>query len=213
MSYSTFRELHAKNRYCRPEFRTDPVAMCLTDTMDRSFHFGGESKRTSGPQSENCQSLLSERCAQKWDGVCEYVYKHYGLDAKWPNNRKIINPLYTQWEAENGFTVPRTVGENLISNTVKQKYCSFEKCEIGQQNFSPFLANGVKTKTYKGECIPVCQVDPKTIDTDPVMERALLHPEATAPTLINICNTSKRKNIDLSGTRIGEMCERYLSSS
>jgi hypothetical protein len=41
------------------------------------------------------------------------------------------------------------------------------------------------------------------------MDRCLQNPTAAAPVLINICNTAKRNGTDLSGTKLGAVCQRY----
>lgn len=60
-------------------------------------------------------------------------------------------------------------------------------------------------------CVPVCRVDPTQIDNDPVMNRMLANPLAAAPVMINICNTAKREGINLNGTKLGKVCQRYQS--
>ena len=212
MSYSTLGKISSKNVYCTPNNLNDPLSMCLVETMDRKLQFGGEMGRMSGPRSEQCQSFLSQRCAKQWDGFCEYVYNQYGENGSWPNNKPTFNPLYSNWERNQGLAQPYPIGEHLVHNTAKEKYCTYTDCQVSQEPFSPFVANSPLIKKYKGRCIPVCKVDPKTIDQDPVMERVLANPMANAGLLINICNTSKREKIDLSNTKIGSLCEKYLQN-
>ena len=86
------------------------------------------------------------------------------------------------------------------------------KCEP----FDPTNPNS-PTVTYYGEadgadvdCIPVCNVNPAIIDNDPVMDRMLENTDAAAGTIINICNTARNNDTDLSGTKIGAVCDRYF---
>ncbi len=213
MSYSTLSKISSRNVYCEPSAAKDPMSMCLVETADRRMQFGGEVGRITGPRSANCQSFLSQRCANKWDGFCEYVYSQYGENAPEEHNRTpVINPLYTKWEATNGYALPQPIGEHLVHNTAKEKYCTFSDCLVKEEPFSPFVAHGAQIKTYHGRCVPTCKVDPSTIDNDPVMNRALANPTVNAVTLINICNTSRREGTDLSGTKIGALCQNYFKN-
>lgn len=211
MSYSTLNKLSSKNVYCPPSNLHDPLTMCLVNTMDRKLQFGGEIGNRSGPQSEECQSYLSQRCAKQWDGFCEYVYTQYSTDKSFPNNKRTFNPLMSAWEREQGILSPQTVGDHLVHNTAREKFCTYTDCMIKEEPFSPFVANSAKIKKYHGKCIPRCTVDPATIDQDPVMNRALRNPVASAQTIMNICNTSRRENVDLSNTKIGALCQNYFA--
>ena len=50
-----------------------------------------------------------------------------------------------------------------------------------------------------------CEVNPETIDIDPVMDKILMKPQIAALILVNIYNTMKRKGTlgDLTKTKLG----------
>lgn len=180
-----------------------PLQMCMMESADRSFEFGGAIGKMTGPNSDKCQQYMAERCAKQWDGFCEYFYRSHDQIA--------LNPIARPWENTYGFDVPMTTGENLLRNTAEVKYCEFPICEPRVEPFNP-IGLTTHTLTYKNHCTPICSVDPKTIDSDVVMDRLLQDPVVGAGTLVNICNTSKNYNIDLSGTKIGTFCQNYLKN-
>lgn len=209
MSYRTFDELSVKDNSSVQEIQrcrvnpNAPLQMCLIDSMDRNFEFGGAVGKLTGANSERCQQYMAQRCAENWDGFCEYFYR---------NNDKIsVNPITRQWETKYGFNIPMTTGENLLRNTAEIKYCTFPNCTPRIEPFNP-IGSSTHILTYTNHCNPICKVDPKTIDQDVVMNRMLEKPLVTAGTLVNICNTSKNDNIDLHGTKIGNFCESYFEN-
>jgi hypothetical protein len=155
---------------------------------------------------------MSQRCAENWDGFCEYFYREHGREGTWPNNRQWPNTIHRQWENELGLPTQLTVGEQLLRNTAEKKYCSYLNCEPVCEPFDPNNPDSPSITYYKGHCIPTCSVDTSAIDDDPVMNRMLENPRAAAGTLINICNTARNNKKDLSGTKIGGVCERYLQN-
>lgn len=199
---------------CQPCVGTnDPLTYCLVDTMDKSFQHGSTAD-LYGPRSNKCQAYMAERCAQKWDGACEYFYREHGPNGQWPNNQYWPN---TQQNNVFGpaFNTPQTMGEQLLQNTSMRKYCSMPTCDKVCEPFDPLNPNSptityYKSRSYNGQgCVPICNVKPTEIDQDPVMDRMLANPRANAAVLINICNTAQRNGTDLSGTKLGGFCQRY----
>ena len=204
-NYSLFGKNKDPNATCAVS--SSPLEMCLVDTMDRKFQHGGIANQY-GPRSQKCQSYMAQRCAEKWDGFCEYAYA--------ANNEISPNTLQQRsWEGNLGLTGELTTGQQILQNTAERKYCTFPTCSPRCEKFdptdpdSPTITFFDNTNTLGGNCVPICRVDPATVDSDPVMDRLLYNPTVAATTLINICNTSKREGTDLSGTKLGRFCELY----
>lgn len=194
----------------------DPLTYCLTDTLDKNFQHGAIGV-TSGPRSERCQTYMAQRCADKWDGYCEYFYRQNQQPyQQWPNSQ--IWPDTFEPHFWSGNTSSLSMGDQLLKNTAEAKYCTYPTCAPYTELFDPTNPDSPRLTYWSpvdgsgGGCIPVCRVDPKTIDDDVVMQRMLENPRAAAGTIINICNTSRRLGDDLSGTRLGAVCNRYFKN-
>jgi len=194
----------------------DPLTMCLANTMDRRFQNGSAPGALTGPRSMKCQNYMSQRCAQNWDGFCEYFYREHGENGQWPNNQKWPIANARQWEVDHGIAKNLTTGEQLLRNTAERKYCQYTNCTPVCEPFDPTNPDSPSVTYYvgadgsQGSCVPICNVNPSTIDSDPVMERMLKNPEAAAGTLINICNTAKNNGTNLNGTKLGQVCKNYF---
>lgn len=207
--YATISKFSGDIRDENPEHRA--LAMCLSDTLDRKFKYGGTVGANSGPYDPQCQSFMAQRCAEKWDGFCEYYYQQYGPNGPSMNRNAWPSPVWRPWEEKYGLNLNLTLGEQLLRDTAERKYCKMTNCSTTTQPLDPTNPNSVKVTSYTDYtgCTPVCTVNPATIDSDPVMNRILANPTAAAGTVINICNTSRNQNINLRGTRLGEVCDRY----
>lgn len=193
----------------------DPLTMCLTETLDRKFQYGGSVGAHSGPRSAACQEYMSDRCAKKWDGFCEYFYQENGKNG--PNNKKWPSAVNRSWESQFGFPTYLTLGDNLLKDTAEKKYCSILNCNVKQESMAPTIGNMSRVNRMYAQtttgCVPMCQVtDVKSLDTDPVFNHMLDNPDASAPILINMCNVAKTTNTDLNGTKLGKVCNNYFSS-
>ncbi len=196
----------------------DPLTMCLASTMDRRFQHGSAPGELTGPRSAKCQHYMSERCAGKWDGFCEYFYKEHGKGGQWPNNQTWPNTIPRAWEQKAGVAQDLSMGDQLLRNTAEKRFCKYVGCKAIQEPFDPTNPDSPNITYYVGPdgsqstCFPICSVDPSNIDNDPVMNRMLDNPNASAGTLINVCNSSKNNNVNLSGTRLGRVCDRYFEN-
>jgi len=213
MSYANIRTFGQDNQPpCSGS--SDPLTYCLVDTMDRNFQHAPVGN-LYGPRSQKCQQYMAERCAEKWDGFCEYYYVANNPMSGWPNNQAWPNTVMPRaWVGDLGS--PLSTGEQLLQNTAEIKYCTYENCIPRHEIFDPMNPNS-PTLTYYNDpngygmnCIPICnKLNVSELDTDPVMQRMLANPKAAAPTLVNICNTAEREGINLSGTQLGGFCQRY----
>jgi len=193
-----------------PEGTNNPLTMCLVDTTDRKFQYGGAIGKFTGPKSVHCHQFMSQRCAQKWDGFCEYFFRENGPDGS--NSKQTLNPIAHPWELKYGIPQTQTLGEHMLRNTAELKYCTFSDCDEKTVSFNPLDPNSVKITQQSGACIPTCTINPKTIDSDPVMDRLLENPMVAPATIINICNTMRNNNIDISNTKIGKVCQVYFDN-
>lgn len=181
----------------------NPLTYCVNNTIDQRFLHGGNSD-IYGQHSKPCQAYLSDYCAAQWDGFCEYAANNNSIS--YPNN---LDPC--------GSDVPckgLNAGEVLIRNTASKKYLA----EMGGdciQKFEPFdptVANSPMISYWMpgcnsySSCVPVYRVDPKTIDSDIVMDKILHKPIIALDILINIFNTMTREGtiVQLKGTKLGK---------
>ena len=194
---------------------SDPLTFCLVDTMDRKFQHGGTAA-DYGPRSQKCQAFMAQRCADKWDGFCEYFYVENGSGGSWPNQQAWPNMAQPITDTTK-YTGQLSTGSQLLGDAASRRFCTYANCAPTCESFDPMNPNSPKVYYYNNcnskdcssDCIPICTVDTTTIDQDPLMDRCLQNPTAAAPTLMNICNTAKREGLDLSGTKIGAFCQKY----
>jgi len=176
---------------------TSPLSYCLLDTVDSGFLHGGIGLTISGSKGANCQAYMATRCAEKWDGPCEYASKNTS-----------INNVANSLENCNGSnSIPcqgLNQGEILIANTAARKYLLNYggSCALKWQQFDPTVASSPYVSMWAGTCnnqgnngcVFEYGVNPKTIDNDHVMNKILAKPIIGWSTLVNIYNTAVRKN-------------------
>jgi hypothetical protein len=174
--------------------------------MDSSFMHGSTAESIGGAYGKNCQAFMAQYCADKWDDVCEFVSNNHSRN--YPNN------LQKCGTGSDVACNDLTAGEILIQNTASYKYLVDlgGGCSIKYEPFDPTVAasplvaywyNGCNTQG-NGGCTPVYEVDPTSIDNDPVMNKILAKPIIAWTILVNIYNTAKRKGTleGLKGTKI-----------
>jgi hypothetical protein len=187
----------------------NPLTYCLDNSLNSKFMHGSTTNTIGGTNGKTCQAFMAQYCANDWNHVCEYASKN--KETSYPNNLKSCGNIKNV-ECNNNITS----GEILIQNTATRKYLVEmigRNCDVRYEPFDPNVAsspliafwynNGCNTQGNTG-CIPVYAVDPKIIDSDPVMNKILSKPIIAWSLLINIYNTAKRQNKlnELKGTRI-----------
>jgi hypothetical protein len=181
-----------------PVFNNDPLTYCIGNNASQRFNHGSHAV-TYGQNSNACQVYLANRCAQNWDGVCEYA-------ASKPANEERSQVADTMF-AGNDQTVGLTPGEVLLKNTAESKFrIGMLNCELKTEPFDPVNPSSPYISYYVGQnCIPLYAVDPKTIDRDVVMNKILDNPKIAKQLLLNIKNTMVRQGTfhNLKGTRLG----------
>jgi len=215
-AYTPFRQFGNTNQPPCAGTGNDPLQYCLTESSDGKF-FGGGIANLFGPRSQKCISYMGERCAQNWDGFCEFYYQNNSNpdsllnDYAYPNTSQ---PL--AWQNDFGLNPTLSTDEQLLQNAARNRFCTMVNCKPRVEPFNPTNPDSVNITYYENldgcgqKCMPVCnQFDPATLDTDPVMNRMLANPNAAASTLINMCNSAKRDGINIAGTKFGAFCNKY----
>jgi len=194
----------------------NPLTYCMTTDLNNSFiHTAGEKY---GPYSKPCQMFMSDYCANNWDGVCEYAASNN--NQQYPNTVKQCIPGISGACIGTGIGNQFTQGEMLIRNTAAKKYLSkmSSSCLLRYQPFDPQVptspmisywdrseSSGCASCTERhGACVPVYEVDPATIDSDPVMNKILAKPLIALDILLNIYNSAMRsgKLLGLQNTKL-----------
>ena len=180
-----------------PYYNNDPLTYCLGDNMSQRFNHGGHAD-IYGQNSAPCQVFLAERCAKKWDNVCEYAYaprtnEEYKIRA---------NPIGKGASDLNS-------GEILLVNTAQKKYLwKMLNCEAITQPFDPMVPASPLITSWRGlYCKPLYAVNPASIDDDIVMNKILQKPWIAVALLQNIKNTmiSRGDFKQLAGTKLGRL--------
>ena len=184
----------------------NPLTYCLTDTVDNGFLHGGIGLTMSGANSRNCQAFMSDYCSTEWDGICEYASQNTGRI--YPNSIQNCGSC-SDVEMRN-----MTAGDVLLNNTARKKYVSNMggNCGIKFEPFDPTVAESPMVGFFSGSCgtqgnnmcVPEYEVNPATIDNDPVMNKILMNPRVAWNILVNIYNTAVNKGSinKLKGTKI-----------
>lgn len=192
----------------------NPLTYCLADNVDVRMNHGS-SADVLVPSSRNCQLFMSEYCSHKWDDACEFASHRQGNSYDYPNQ------LLPEWALQVNHGM--TEGEILVRNTAAKKYLvamGGNYCQMKREPFDPTVASSPMVTYWEGNCVPVYQVDPKTINSDKVMDKLLAKPWIGIDILVNIYNNMKNKGTlhELVGTKLGHyyrhdpLFQKYLHS-
>lgn len=201
-----------------PSPMSDPLTYCAVSQLDSSFNHPSTG-RLNGPYSGNCQAFMAQRCAGGWDSVCEY--KSQDTNRHYPNMVSECNSPLSGGCIGPGWGSGMTSGDNLVAGTATEKYmvAMSDHCVRKYEPFDPTVqaspliskwvpsgdscANG-ECGSHGGTCVAIFDVDPATIDNDPVMNKVLAKPWIWLTGLLSIYNNRMRKgNIhELKNTRL-----------
>lgn len=176
----------------------NPWSYCAIQGPD-SFFANETLGGTIGPGSVNCQAWMAEECSKEWSDMCEYVYQNQ-------TSRNQPNTLNRTAGADRLNT--NTAGQNLVANSVERAFCSYANCVPIEQPFNPTIPGSPNFTVYVGpdgqpdSCLPVCSVNPDTVDNDPLVEKMVQNPEICSSTMTNIFNTAMREGISYEGTKL-----------
>lgn len=181
-----------------PVFNNDPLTYCIGNNASQRFNHGSTAA-TFGQNSRPCQVYLSQRCAQNWDGVCEYA-------ASPAANHEFSQVAGTMFAGKNQ-VLGLTPGEVLLRNTAQERFrINMLNCDLRVEKFDPNNPASPYISYYVGQnCIPQYGVNPFTIDQDVVMNKILDNPRIAMQMLANIKNTMSQMGTLhlLKGTRLG----------
>lgn len=199
MSYQKIITFGSTAANSLPVYNNDPLTYCIGSNASQRFNHGSNAD-IYGQNSNACQVLLAQRCANMWDDVCEYA-----------SSSAANNEYATRASTMGAGSYPvidLTPGELLLRNTAQEKYrCAMNYCDLKTEQFNPIDPTSPYISYYVGQnCSPEYEVDPKTIDSDIVMNKILDRPQIAVQMLTNIKNTMRRKGTlgSLAGTRLGK---------
>ena len=177
-----------------PLRKEDPLRTCL----GIDFQANGTIKR----HSKECQNLLADYCAENWDNICEFSSDNekVGLPnmASLVDNSHSIDPHLTQ-------------GIYLVRNAAQRKYAVSTLSRIGDyiktQRFNPVDTTNTSRIAYfnMNPIDLVYDVNPHTIDNDPIMNKMLNEPKYYMDILrgIYITRVNNQTLHQLKSTRLG----------
>lgn len=190
----------------------DPLTYCVMDgaSLNNKFAHGSSGGQIT-PYSMQCQAFMSTRCASNWDTKCEFASND--SEVRYPNMiSKCGNPTFTSQQL--------TAGDILVANTAEKKYGKLSgNCFVKREQFdptvltSPFIEYQATPECHTGSCfnsLDYCKttydIDPTTIDQDPVMNKILDKPQIAAQLLYKLYYNLKRNNKlkQIENTRLGK---------
>lgn len=201
MTTSNYRTL--QNFGCDSDFpTTNPYELSLYQTVNKSFN-NGVLAYNYNPTNAYSQEFMAQTCAQNWNQVCEEAAK---------DTNPAFNSIskFSQYYGQS-----TTVKDVTVRNTAVEKFCDLGNCYSKVVHLNPVDSTSPLIKVYQGQCVPICSVDEKTMDTDPVMEKLLQDPMKYRDILLNIYYTKKREtgeDLRFSKTRLGEFYRTYFKS-
>jgi hypothetical protein len=182
-----------------PVYNNDPLTYCLGDNVSQRFNHGSHGD-LYGQNSKPCQVFLAQRCAKKWDNICEYAFKPRTND-EYAIRTELLGAGMNQISGLSS-------GDILLRNTAMEKYrIAMANCDLRQEAFNPMSPASPQITYFTGRyCQPIYAVNPIDIDNDPVMNKLLVNPQIAMDIFRNIKNTMTQAGIisQLNGTRLGQ---------
>ena len=199
--------------------QNDPLTYCLVSGLESGFnHTIGGGNSLVGPNSSQCQLFMPQYCSNNWDGHCEYAFND--TSTIYPNTVATCNGTNGSCNGP-GIGSSLSKGQFLLRNTVAEKYLAAmsNNCVRTYQPFDPTTPSSPMISKWtpsgnscisgncnaSGTCIPIYDVDAKSIDNDIVMNKLLAQPWIAVDILINIYNNrlNSGRLRELSNTKIG----------
>ena len=164
-------------------------AFAYTELQDAFLH-----GNKFDPMGTSSRRLMTNKCALKWTPDCDTFYR------PWINDKLIDQTDGTMTDSEG----------MLIKQAAVMRFCRPLGCEQTRQLVDPTTLDSPSYVVDTTPCQYVCDnYDPKTIDQDPLFNRVLMRPTENLTLLKNMYNTAKRKNINISGTKLAKFFEIY----
>lgn len=168
---------------------TDPLMSCSVPGMEAMFLTGNSYSNVNN--SQQCQLFMAGYCANNWDGTCEYVSTNTTTSLP-----AVMGQVGSAGDDTNTMGTPRmSLGDALVRQTAQNKYLTHmsSNCTRVYEPFdatvpqSPMISQWM-SKDTGGQCIGIYDVNPSTIDNDPVMNKLLNKPAIAMNVLIPIYN-------------------------
>jgi hypothetical protein len=139
--------------------------------------------------------LMVDKCSKNWDATCDVFYRPYIED-------KVIDQTDGIMTTTQGM---------LVKEAAKKRFCSPVGCSGGKYLVDPTTINSPIYSTNDTPCQFECSsFNPKTLDKDPLFDRVLERPDENITLLKNMCNTARRKGIDIAGTKLEKVCKMLM---
>lgn len=220
MSYSVISNFGQSSAEMSPQ--SDPLTYCALSGMDSaSVHTLGGDNSLLGANNSHCQRFMASYCGNNWDGVCEYLSND--TQRVFPNAAMACNGVNGSCMGT-GLGNSLTAGQILLRNAASERFLSAmsSNCSALYEPFDPTVANSPLIRKWSpsgescrgagncyasNQCIPIYDVDAKTIDDDVVMNKLLVQPWIAMDVLTNIYNHRVNTNRlqELANTRLGNL--------
>lgn len=188
MSYRTYNDFGFSTS------ANDPLTYLLNTSIGSSFIIGHQDKDV-GKGTKHYRDYFSDRCALTWDGVCQAATMD--TDRGVPVNKGDYQAI-TFNNLSQGDLLLRDIAEKKYLRAVSTNSTPVVTQYDLLVPTSPFVSSFNRcTKRYG--------VDPDTIDTDPVMDKLIDHPEISPSVLLQIFRsmTSDGTISTLNNTKLG----------
>lgn len=181
------------------ELKTIPLSLSSTDPAHCCVGYkykwlcGGN---RNGPDSTECNRLMSNRCSKKWDSLCETYSKDKG--GTWSNNYEI--------KEERNFGT----GDKFIRDVVRSKFCKVKvskKCRLDCDVFRGDDTDSPVVCGHYGDCTQTCDAIEAKDLKDESLNKCLENPSACKDVLLSICTSVKKNKLRTKGTKLGDYCD------
>ena len=190
----------------------NPLTMCLFPDLGTQFLHGATSTFYK-PYCGECQNYMADRCAgvynqsEAWDDKCN-LYVAANTQTIWPNQAAINQ---TAAVISPSFRMPRTVGEQLLRNTLERRFLVYIQNPLIIKQFDQNIPNSPYYRSPCSKCATprVKFIDAATIDHDPVMNAGLDNYTACTDVFAIIWSAWKNNKLNIKGTKL----EQNLASN
>lgn len=178
----------------------NPLSYCAVSQLEAGFNH--TLNQYVGPNSSQCQAFMPMYCANKWDGVCEYLsndtqrggFANFQQNCNTPSGSCFSAPGLGNFLSKGQVLIRNTAAEKYLksmSGNCRREYEPFDPTVAGSPLIGKWVSGAggcgnTANCSYTNGCIPIYGVDPATIDNDPVMDKIIANPGIALDILINI---------------------------
>ena len=210
MSYATFIDLGMKRKTENPPADVNsPLTYCVLPTANTYF-LHGFNRLIAQPSSPACQEFMADYCSSDgtlWDGFCQ-AYQSVNRDRYWPNSVNSSTVLQGVLHRYLGFEP--TTGDMLVHNAATNRFLDIPNETCTFQPFDRNVADSLMYKTCQSTQYSIVRAGLKNLDRDAdrdaLVNKMIDDPKPVIDVLLRIYLGWKRKEIDITGTRL----ERFL---